>query len=64
VVHGSEYVGADYLRYNRMSGRSFGCPAVPAEQTSKVINTIKNGSCLFIYYPTKKYLSQSKILNE
>lgn len=64
VVHGSEYVGSDYLRYNRMNGRSFGCPAVPAEQTSKVINTIKNGSCLFIYYPTKKYLSQSKILNE
>jgi len=64
VVHGSEYVGAGYLRYNRMNGRSFGCPAVPTEQTSKVINTIKNGSCLFIYYPTKKYLSQSKILNE
>lgn len=64
VVHGSEYVGADYLRYNRMSGRSFGCPAVPAEQTSKVINTIKNGSCLFIYYPTQQYLKKSKILNE
>jgi hypothetical protein len=64
VVHGSEYVGPDYLRYNRISGRSFGCPAVPAEQTSKVINTIKNGSCLFIYHPTKKYLTQSKILNE
>jgi hypothetical protein len=64
VVHGSEYVGPDYLRYNRISGRSFGCPAVPEEQTAKVINTIKNGSCLFIYHPTKKYLTQSKILNE
>jgi len=64
VVHGSEYVGNDYLRYNRINGRSYGCPAIPAEQTSKVINTIKNGSCLFIYSPTKKYLSQSKILNE
>jgi len=64
VVHGSEYVGPDYLRYNHISGRSFGCPAVPAEQTSKVINTIKNGSCLFIYYPTQKYLTKSKILNE
>jgi len=64
VVHGSEYVGPDYLRYNRINGRSFGCPAVPTEQTSKVINTIKNGSCLFIYYPTQKYLTKSKILNE
>ncbi len=64
VVHGSEYVGPDYLRYNRISGRSFGCPAVPASQTASVINTIKNGSCLFIYHPTRKYLNQSKILNE
>ncbi|HEY4150071.1 MAG TPA: murein L,D-transpeptidase catalytic domain family protein [Chitinophagaceae bacterium] len=64
VVHGSEYVGPDYLRYNRINGRSFGCPAVPENQTAKVINTIKNGSCLFIYHPTKKYLNQSKILNE
>jgi hypothetical protein len=37
---------------------------VPVSQTTTVINTIKNGSCLFIYYPTKKYLNQSKILNE
>ena len=64
VVHGSEYVGPDYLRYNRINGRSYGCPAVPANQTAKLINTIKNGSCLFIYHPTKNYLKQSKILNE
>jgi hypothetical protein len=63
VVHGSKYVGSDYLKYNRVSGRSFGCPALPASQSNKVINTIKNGSCLFIYHPTKKYLKQSKILN-
>ncbi len=63
VVHGSKYVGSDFLRYNRFNGRSFGCPAIPANQTVKVINTIKNGSCLFIYHPTKKYLTQSKILN-
>jgi hypothetical protein len=63
VLHGSKYVGADYLRYNRFSGRSFGCPAIPSSQVSSVVNTIKNGSCLFIYHPTKKYLTQSKILN-
>jgi L,D-transpeptidase catalytic domain len=63
VLHGSKYVGADFLRYNRFNGRSFGCPAIPASQTSSVINAIKNGSCLFIYHPTKKYLTQSKILN-
>jgi len=63
VVHGSKYVGADYLKYNRLNGRSYGCPAIPSSQSNKVINAIKNGSCLFIYHPTKKYLTQSKILN-
>jgi hypothetical protein len=63
VIHGSKYVGPNYLRYNRVSGRSFGCPAVPTKDTQKVINTIKDGSCLFIYHPAKIYLSRSKILN-
>jgi hypothetical protein len=63
VIHGSQYVGANYLRNNKMNGRSFGCPAVPAKDTQKVIYTIKDGSCLFIYHPTKVYLTRSRILN-
>jgi hypothetical protein len=63
VIHGSQYVGANFLRSNKFNGRSFGCPAVPAKDTYKVINTIKDGSCLFIYHPTKNYISKSKILN-
>jgi hypothetical protein len=63
VVHGSEYVGANYLRFSKFMGRSFGCPAVPRNQNKKIINTIKNGSCFFIYHPTKKYKDASKILN-
>lgn len=63
VVHGSQYVGSNFLRNNKFNGRSYGCPAVPAKDTDKVINTIKDGSCLFIYHPTKRYLQQSKILN-
>ena len=63
VVHGSEYVGDGFLRSNPFNGRSFGCPAVPAKVTAKVINTIKNGSCFFIYHPTKNYVSKSRILN-
>ena len=63
VVHGSEYVGDRFLRSNPFNGRSFGCPAVPSKVTAKVINTIKNGSCFFIYHPTKNYISKSKILN-
>lgn len=64
VVHGSAYVGANYLRSNKFNGRSFGCPAVPAKESARVIHSIKGGSCLFIYHPTKNYLSKSKILND
>jgi hypothetical protein len=64
VVHGSDYVGTNYLRFSRNIGRSFGCPAVPAKQSRKIINTIKNGTCFFIYHPTKKYIEASKILND
>jgi len=63
VVHGSEYVGDKFVAYNNYSGRSFGCPAVPSQESPFVINTIKNGSCLFIYHPTQKYLKQSRIIN-
>lgn len=63
VVHGSRYVGEDFIRYNRFNGRSFGCPAVPYEEADDIIETIKDGTCLFIYFPTKKYLAKSKILN-
>jgi len=63
VVHGSEYVGPDFLEMNQFCGRSYGCPAVPADESETIIDLIKEGSCLFIYYPTKKYLSRSKILN-
>jgi hypothetical protein len=63
VIHGSEYVGAGFIKNNPFNGRSFGCPALPAYQTPLVINTIKEGTCLFIYHPSKKYLINSKILN-
>lgn len=63
VVHGSKYVGESFLQSNRVNGRSFGCPAVPISDVSDVIEDIKGGSCLFIYYPAKKYLKVSKILN-
>jgi hypothetical protein len=63
VIHGSDYIGANYLRFSRYMGRSFGCPAVPKKDSKKLINTIKNGSCLFIYHPNKTYLNGSTILN-
>lgn len=63
VIHGSEYVGTDFLQHNPFNGRSFGCPAIPEQDISDVIDIIKGGSCLFIYHPSKHYLSASRILN-
>jgi L,D-transpeptidase catalytic domain len=61
VVHGASYIGDEWL--GGKMGRSFGCPAVPIRMASKVIDLIKNGSCLFIYHPLKNYLHTSKLLN-
>ena len=63
VIHGAEYVSESYIRQNGFLGRSHGCPAIPAELSKKIIDVIKNGSCLFVYSPSKKYLTHSAILN-
>lgn len=63
VIHGAAYVDAARAKYGMFMGRSFGCPALPQNESSRIIQTIKNGSCLFIYHPSKDYLQRSKILN-
>lgn len=62
VMHGADYVSEDFIRENGRLGRSFGCPAVPAELATPIINTIKDGSCLFIYAPDKNYLSRTALM--
>ncbi len=63
VLHGSDYMSNDYLKNNGEMGRSLGCAAIPNAMSPRVIKTIKNGSCLFIFHPTKKYLSESSVIN-
>ena len=63
VIHGAEYLGEKYLCGNPFCGRSWGCPAVPSDQSSQIIDMIKDGTVMFIYHPTQKYLSKSRILN-
>lgn len=63
VLHGSAYATETFANSNGYLGRSLGCPAVPAKQTAGIINTIKNGSVMFIYHPNKQYQTQSTILN-
>ncbi len=63
VIHGADYIGEERLKQSSFMGRSYGCPAVPQKESAALINAIKNGTCLFIYYPDKHYLAGSKILN-
>ncbi|HLP21854.1 MAG TPA: murein L,D-transpeptidase catalytic domain family protein [Chitinophagales bacterium] len=62
VMHGADYVCNTFICQFGRLGRSFGCPSVPYGEHEKIINTIKNGTCLFVYYPDKKYLASSKLL--
>ena len=63
VMHGADYADENFLQHNGYLGRSHGCPAVPEKVSKQIIDVIKNGSCMFLYYPTKKYTGHSKILN-
>jgi hypothetical protein len=63
VMHGAPYVSEGFIRTNGYLGRSWGCPAVPQNLNKPIIETIKNGSCLFIFSEDKRYLNYSKILN-
>jgi hypothetical protein len=62
VLHGSWYVNEQFLNSNGFLGRSLGCPAVPMEEHEQIIDNIKDGSCLFIYFPDKNYLHHSTVL--
>lgn len=63
VIHGAAYVDDARAKAGVFMGRSFGCPAVPQKESKEIITTIKNGTCLFIYHPSRNYLQHSKILN-
>jgi hypothetical protein len=63
VIHGASYVSLRILHKYGVMGTTFGCPAIPDEMSSQIIPVVKHGSCFFIYYPSKKYLANSPVLN-
>jgi hypothetical protein len=64
VLHGCTYVGDQYLQNFGAVGTSLGCPALPAAISARIIRTVKDGSCLFIYHPTQDYLDHSTVIND
>lgn len=64
VIHGADYCSESMIRSAGRLGRSFGCPALPRELNKPIIDTIKNGSLLFIYADQPEYFAKSKVANK
>ncbi len=62
VIHGADYCDPARIAPGGRLGRSFGCPALPRALTREIIDTIKNGTLLYIYADDENYLSHSTIL--
>ncbi|HLO79876.1 MAG TPA: murein L,D-transpeptidase catalytic domain family protein [Chitinophagaceae bacterium] len=63
VMHGADYANESVINGKGFLGRSLGCPAVPEKINKKIIDKIKEGNVLFVYYPDANYIRRSKLLN-
>lgn len=63
VMHGAAYVSEAIAQKLGRLGRSWGCPAVRQEVARKLIDTIRDGSLVFAYYPDAGWQKESKFLN-
>ncbi len=62
VIHSADYVNERLAQESGRIGRSQGCPAIPEALKKPIIETIRNGSCLFVYSPDKYYTAHSRLL--
>lgn len=62
VVHGAWYVEPSFIEKAGRAGRSWGCPAIGKSLAKPIINTIKDGSVIFAYYPDKFFLNHSSYI--
>lgn len=62
VMHGAWYMEPDFIKRAGRAGLSWGCPAISQKLAKPVINTIKNGSVIFAYFPDRRFLSHSGYL--
>jgi len=58
VMHGADYVSEAFIKQNGRLGRSLGCPALPLDSYSQIIDAVKGGSCLFLNKSNAGYASK------
>lgn len=63
IIHSADYASENFIMKNGRMGRSFGCPVLPPDLNQPIIETIKGGTCLFIYNPDHNYLLSSSLIN-
>lgn len=64
VIHAADYVCNDFINKCGRLGRSYGCPAIPKDNYDVMIDCLKEGSCIYAYYPDKNYFNTSFLLND
>ena len=63
IIHAAEYASENFIKKHGRLGRSYGCPSLPPDMNKPIIETIKGGTCLFIYNPDNNYIDSSGLLN-
>jgi len=63
VIHGADYVRSEVISANGRLGRSWGCPALDPRVNADIIDLIKDGSAVFVYYPERAWLARSRFLS-
>ncbi len=62
VIHGADYAKSDFIGKTGRLGRSWGCPALPADLSKEIIDTIKDGTVIFANGNDKSYIQKSTYL--
>lgn len=59
VIHGADYATKEFIEKYGFLGRSLGCPAIPTEISKEVIDSIKEGTVLYIHGNDSEYSEKS-----
>lgn len=60
VIHGANYVNANFIGKSQRLGLSHGCPAISTQLTKPIIDLIKGGSVVYAFAPDKTFLNNSE----